>query len=206
MSLVLGLDPSLTAFGWSVFDTEPRRTVTRAGVWETWADKAIVGAAADNKARFEYLCQQLWALTSEVRPDRIFVEGTVFVPGKMTAGSIHSLGRVRGFADVIGAALNIEIIELSPQTVKKGLGIVLVRPAKKRFGGGFVLAEDKGKAAPAMASKQEVRDAVVALYPEAAELIPNGKVGENCSDAIAVAHVGLAQWDFKDKLRSGSSW
>lgn len=185
--MIVGFDPSLTAFGYTAVETEPRVNPVEVGIWETWPEKEFIGAAADNEERFAYLAQQIWVFVDRVKPERIFTEATVFIPGKMTAASIHALGRVRGFVDVVGAVLNVQVVELTPQQVKKGLGII--RP----------------KDAEGMASKQEVRTAVERLYPDAVALIPGGKVGENGADAIAVAHVGLAKMAYLDRLSSGSS-
>lgn len=189
--IVLGLDPSMTGFGYSVIDTEStpvfRASLLGAGVWETWPDRTTKSVTEDNAERFAYLSEQLWTKAMAVKPERVYVEGSVFIPGKMTAASIHALGRVRGFVDVVGAGLGVEVVELAPSTVKKGLVII-----QKRGQG--------------LASKEEVREAVCRLYENAVDLIPKGKVGDNAADAIAVAHVGLTKQAFRDRLKSGSDW
>jgi Holliday junction resolvasome RuvABC endonuclease subunit len=171
-----------------VLETGRRNSVASAGVFVTHPDRAAKSTTEDNAERFSYLARSLWELAATTKPERIFIEGTVFIPGKMTAASIHALGRVRGFADVVGTALNVEVIELSPHVVKKGLGI-----STKRGEG--------------LASKEQVREAIVRIYPDAVHLIPMTNVGLNAFDAAAVAHVGVAATAFKDRLMpSGSGW
>lgn len=193
--IVVGFDPSVTAFGWAVFETEPVPMLKNAGVWETWADRAIKGAGADNQERFEFVAQQLWEMANQVKPERIFVEGLVFMT-QTNFAALSTSGRARGLVDMLGAVLNVQIIELSPQAVKKGLGIVRTRAAKEETG---------------MASKGEVAAAVMKLYPNAGELLPRvrgkpdevTKAGTGIADAIAVVHSGLARVSFEDRLKSG---
>lgn len=188
--IFIGLDPSLTGFGWAVLEhpdtvdgnRAPKR-ILRAGVWETEPDHTGKTKAADNGQRLTWIAERLWTVLEETKPNRIFVEGTIIPLGKTRWTTISLLGRCRGLIDMAGIVARVGVTEMSPQSLKSGLGILT--------------KEVKG-----MASKEEVRARVVKLYPEAEALIPNGKVGENASDAIAAAHVGLIAQEFKERLRA----
>lgn len=185
--IVLGCDPSLVAFGWASFDGE---TPTGAGAWETWSDRQLNGVTADNAERFTWISQQLWTLADKLKPERIFVEGQVFMR-QTNFSALTSAGRARGLVDMLGAVLGVQVIEFSPQAVKKGLGIV-IRSKKQR------------EESP-MPSKQEVREEIVRLYPTMIGYVPQTKGGEGAADALAVAHLGIKTMAYRDRLQSGSS-
>ncbi len=172
----LGLDPSLAAFGWAVFSrtpptayTGPGSEVLEAGVWRT-SKSDDTPITADMALRVRQLGEQLDDLVMRVAPAAIFVEGLAFPPGKIRWSTISALGRIRGILDGIVICRGIELLELTPQKVKR---ILTGKP------GG-----DEG-------GKDAVARRVLQLYPAARAMVPRGKLGENVTDAIAVGHCGF---------------
>lgn len=182
--IFIGLDPSITGFGYAVLETEPTPFVPRAGVWETFPQREDRNAGADNFERFLFLARSTWGLVQEHKPDRIVVESTELPFGK-SAWNASLLGRCRGLVDQLGVAAGVPVIELRAKAVKKSMGVV--RPKK---------GEDED-----FDSKKEVRDRIFKLYPGVEKFVPLTKMGMNVSDAIAIAHVGMEQHKFTSRLR-----
>ncbi len=162
MSVWLGLDPSIAAFGWALLDTESG--LVALGSWRTKVD-AKAGKFEDRARRAEAIGRQLIALISNFRPSSASIEAPVLMPndGKM---SVHASARVRGVAEGVCLALGLPLTEVSPQDVKRAI------------------AGEPG------ASKEAVARRLFHLYGRDTRI---GDADDNATDALAVAHVGLAR-------------
>ncbi len=185
--IAIGLDPSLTAWGWSVLYGH---RLEFAGVWRTEKTKGPT-VAADNEVRFGFLAQSLVSLLEAHRNgDGASDDATIFVEGLPTFmdrfTTVQGQGRCRGIVDGVAAALKLRVIEVPPAEVKK-----------------IVMTFDRRKV-----EKTEVRDRVLELYPNAVHFVPSTKLGLNISDAIAIAHQGAKSLEFQSHLRdnNGSRW
>jgi Holliday junction resolvasome RuvABC endonuclease subunit len=169
----IGLDTAMSAFGWAVMTErigEARIRLEAAGVWQT--DKAH-GAAkmADTARRVDWLAQQLVDLVVREKPQVIFVEGLIYMPGGAFV-TASTLGRVRGIVEGIGKALDIPVHEFAAQTIKRAL------------------CGSPG------AEKSQVAKCVSTIHRNLEQLFDfravSAKVGENVTDAVAVAHLGAS--------------
>ncbi len=183
----IGLDPSLTGFGWSVFQGN---ALVSCGVWRTERAAVEGKVADDNHLRFDFIATSLFELiASEIARGeqvQLFVEQLALVFGRCPSGIAAAQGRARGLVDGIAASLTLPVIEVPSAKVKRLANVGKIRKV----------------------SKEEVRDAVFAIYPLAREILPSGKVGLNASDSIAIGHVGMAMLRDKDRLQAGdgSGW
>ncbi len=184
--IAIGLDPSLTGFGWSVLF---ERAVLACGVFRT--EKGEGKVADDNALRFDFIARGLVEVLDNqyaVGEPVLFVEAVALPHGRAPAKTALAQGRARGLVDGIAAARRLRLVEVPTHTVK-----AIVPTFKRR-----------------KVDKPEVRDRVLELYPAAASLLPGGAEGPdwtlNATDAIAIAHQGLELVKFHDSLRSGSSW
>jgi Holliday junction resolvasome RuvABC endonuclease subunit len=164
--IAIGLDPSMTGFGWAVLLDHQ---LDACGVWETHkADRT-----GDTGLRARDLAQRLDELVEaqclRAHVVVLCVEALgVFGNGHRTA---MMQGRALGLVDMCVVHRGLKVIEVAPALVKR-----VANQGTRR-----------------VVDKAEVRHAIERLYPNAAELIPAGRIGENASDAIAIAHVGLTQ-------------
>lgn len=186
--IAIGLDPSLTGFGWAVIKGH---TLTRCGVWQTERNVRPGGTITDdNGTRFDFLANSLVELIEAESIERDLADVVLFVEGLPVFGDRYTTaiiqGRCLGVVNGVRAALRLKLYEVPPPDVKR------VVPTLERR----------------KVSKQEVQDAVCELYANARELLPTGKIGLNASDAIAVAHAGAARLKFKSQLKAnnGSGW
>ena len=118
--MILGLDPSLTAFGWALHDTlavGPARCVDR-GRYNTSADMTFVD-------RYMHMRDTLRALIQRTKPDRVGIESPFF-------GGSFSEG-MYGLFLYSNEALRIErkdVVFFAPLQVKAHARESLGRPAK----------------------------------------------------------------------------
>jgi len=118
--LILGLDPSLTAFGWALHDTTvqgPSRCVGR-GRYETASDMVFVD-------RYTFMRDTLRDLIQRTQPDRVGIESPFF-------GGSYSEG-MYGLFLFSNEALRLErrdVVFFSPLQVKAHARESLKRPAK----------------------------------------------------------------------------
>ena len=114
--IVLGLDPSLTNFGWSVHDTEgPERVIAR-GRFQSSASTIFVH-------RFTALRERVRTLVQTYRPDRVGIESPIF-------GASYSEG-MYGLFLYSNEALFLErrdVVFFSPMQVKSSAREILRRP------------------------------------------------------------------------------
>lgn len=178
--IAIGLDPSLTGFGWAVI---VGRTVERCGVW---GYEAPGGMEIQTARVIEIREQLIELLRSEIdyRPIRgpeavspvVFIESIVIIPNRFMTAMLA--GRMHGLAEGVAGALGLKVVEVSASDVKRVANLGRVRKV----------------------AKAEVRRAVEQLYPSARELLPDGERGDNASDAIAVAHAGAERLRFASRL------
>lgn len=186
----LGLDPSLTEFGWAVFrdpDSPTQSALVDAGVWQTARDAKfkkqpgrktkVPGVTKDTNGRVRQLGELLDDLVQKYHPVILFTEGLALPfqrgpGGKLNSSviTISTLGRIRGVIDGISIARGTPVIDFAAQTLKRHF----TGKAGNDDGGG----------------KEEVAKRMLQLYPSLRVLLPAGKVHENVTDAAAVAHMG----------------
>lgn len=159
----LGLDPSITAFGFCVMQggLDPQSPqVLECGTWKTKRDASSPTKAADTKRRVEQLARDLVVLIEKWKPRVVFVEGMIFLPrgGIVVAAQ---LGRMRGMVDGVCAGLRLPVREFDPKRVKSEIS------------GGNIGA-----------SKEDVAARIVRKFPALQGL------DDNATDAAAVAWVG----------------
>lgn len=123
----LGLDPSLSAFGWAVCESQTRTPgVVDVGIWRTKIDEDE-GKLADRARRIADLGRRLIALIDQVQPRRAFIESLVFL-GPDAAGKqrqsksgVSASSRVRGLVEGICLARGLELIECRPHDVRRAI-------------------------------------------------------------------------------------
>lgn len=185
----LGLDPSLTHFGWSAFrdpDTSTQCALVDAGLWVTERDekfrvkkgqKKPTGITADTNNRVRHLGELLDDLVRKHKPVIIFTEGLALPWEKTSAITLSTLGRMRGIIDGLSIAHHVPVVDYSAQRVKA------------HFTGSTKNEEGGGKA--------EVARRVLQLYPSLRILLPEGKAHENVTDAAAVGHMGSSSMEIE---------
>lgn len=182
----IGLDPSLTGFGWAVIY---RNNLERCGVWGERAPSGGAKREGQTARVCDLIGQLLELLREEIQVANdagqdlplVFIESIEVVP--MRFMTVAAMGRVHGIADGVARALGLEVIEVPATDVKRLANLGRVRKV----------------------SKAEVRTAVELLYPTARDLLPEGERGDNASDAVAIAHVGLERLKFTSRLAPGWS-
>jgi Holliday junction resolvasome RuvABC endonuclease subunit len=194
--IAVGLDPSVRGFGWAVIRDE---VLERCGVWSTEKGHAKgLMVSDDNADRFGFISRCLVELVEQLRatehrraqtgnpsheePVTFFVEALGVFGDRFTTACAQ--GRCLGLIDGVAASLLVPLHTVQPSAIKR-----LANSGARR-----------------KVDKDEVRAAVERIYPNAAALIPAGKVGDNASDAVALAHVGAAEVRFRASLRPGSPW
>lgn len=115
---VLGLDPSLTAFGWAVNEdgSTGAERCPRRGRFSTPADMLFVD-------RYVFLRESVRALLREVKPDRVGIESPVF-------HSLYSEG-MYGLFLYVNEALRgegVDVVFFAPEQVKSSARELIARP------------------------------------------------------------------------------
>lgn len=131
----LGLDPSLSAFGWAVCESETQTPgVVDIGVWRTKID-GDEGKLEGRARRIYQLGQQLIDLVDLHRPRRAFIESLVFLGpdasgrSRQSKSGVSASSRVRGMVEGICLAKGLELHECRPHSVR--LAIVGQKKASK---------------------------------------------------------------------------
>lgn len=167
--LVFGFDPSLTHFGWCVAEHSARDglRLIDAGVWTT---KPVVDDDTKTEGyarRCEFLASRLFGLIEAFgRPASLACEAVALPFGRTSMQTVSALGRVRGLIDALAASQSLTVTEFQPAQLKR------------------LVTGDKS------ASKRGVIDAVLAAYPEAADIFASIKPSdvEHAADAAAALH------------------
>lgn len=168
--IYLGLDPSLSHFGFAVAQVSPLPWqdvhFVECGVWATKPDRDDRTATAGYARRLEYLARNLWDLVERYgRPVVLACEGLAMPFGKTSMQTVSALGRVRGLVDALAASQRLTVHEYQPAHLKR-----LVTGAKE-------------------ATKDDVRRVVEAAHPELKSLWPKrGSDVEHCADAASAIH------------------
>lgn len=111
-----GLDPSLAAFGWAVFEN---RELLDFGTWKTApATGRDVKKLLDRARRVDHLGHKLNDLIKLHRPVGAAIEGLV-LGMKTGMPAVQTLGRVRGLADGIFLVHGLPLVDLRADQVKK---------------------------------------------------------------------------------------
>lgn len=125
---LIGLDPGLANFGWSVAELpnigSGKPCFHSVGVWRTEPSKELkrLRKMDDTAERCTYLAEQLNDLVLAHRPVALCVEAIAlpFRPGRgMQTSVVSALGRVRGLIDMLAVHHQLPVLEESPQRVKK---------------------------------------------------------------------------------------
>lgn len=124
---VLGLDSSLTAFGWAVLELERNRLhplgysesrFVDAGLIETEKDDGAENKSVDRTRRVQEIGLAVDQVLARYEPALAAVEGLALIP-RMSPIVISSLARVRGVVEGLCLARRVRLIEVAPQTLKK---------------------------------------------------------------------------------------
>ncbi len=130
--IAIGLDPSLTGFGWSVLF---ERAVLACGVFRT--EKGEGKVADDNALRFDFIARGLVEVLDNqyaVGEPVLFVEAVALPHGRAPAKTALAQGRARGLVDGIAAARRLRLVEVPTHTVK---AIVPTFKRRKALHGGI---------------------------------------------------------------------
>jgi len=163
----VGLDPSLSAFGYAVLYQHVGGVPTciDVGTWKTKIESTD-GKFADRARRVRELGMQLVALLEEHDPvEAVYIEGLA-LGMKTSHGTVQTLGRVRGLVEGICLVRGLEIAEVAPATLK------------------HVVTGRRN------ASKDEVARVVLGRYGAGYKAGMINALDDNATDALAVAHVG----------------
>lgn len=158
----IGLDPSISAFGYAVMRQElgGQPFVLDIGTWKTRIDDRA-GKLEDRARRVRELGAKLKALLYDRQPSAVYVE-SLALGMKTGRGTVQTLGRIRGLVEGLCIGFSFELSEVRPEVLKE------------------VVAGQKS------ASKEQVARVVMRLYPEPKVF----EADTNATDALAVAHVG----------------
>lgn len=164
----LGLDPSLSAFGWAVCESESQTPgVVDIGVWRTKIEEDE-GKLEGRARRIYALGLQLIELIDRHKPRRAFIESLVFLgpdasgKSRQSKTGVSASSRVRGMVEGICLARGLELHECRPHSVR--LAIV----GRKN------------------ATKEDMAQRLRQLFPIPCVL----KAGLDATDALAVAVYG----------------
>lgn len=116
---VLGFDPSLTGFGWALYDSEANTSKARCperGRWKTSPKQDFVD-------RFTGLANNVYDLISRLKPDKVGVESPSF-------GAARSETMFALFTHVNAAIkrAHADVVFFAPDQVKKHPKVLLGRP------------------------------------------------------------------------------
>lgn len=165
---ILGIDTGLASFGIAVADVSASGLrFERVEVWTTkpTAKKRRVRKADDTAERVRMLAGCLHQLIAETRPVAVCVEAVALPFGRARSSVVSALGRARGIVDALVEVHRLPVLESTPQEIKRGT------------------------AGADNASKDSVRLALEAAYPELAALWPQATLVEHAADAAASLHV-----------------
>ena len=159
---ILGVDPSLTACGWAVLTLDGVPLAMGCARTEKGQTGRHVYQADDDGARVDTIARALVTHGT----------GAALIASEAPAGSQHALA-----AKALGLAYGC----VRGVAVALGAHVVTVQAHEPRI----LLCKTKG------ASKLDVKNALLAIYPNAMELLgpkPSKVVWEGAFDALAVAH------------------
>jgi Holliday junction resolvasome RuvABC endonuclease subunit len=168
--IVIGLDPSLTHFGFAVGQLHQGDLhFVETGVWATKPgdeDRTKTEGAA---RRCTWLAEKLFTLIAyHGRPALLATEGLALPFGKTSMQTISTLGRVRGLVDAVAASQHLTVREFAPAHLKRLI------------------------TGSASADKAQVRAVVEATYPELTTLWPGRQSDiEHAADAVAALHAAV---------------
>lgn len=170
MSIILGCDSGLGAFGWAVaaLDVDGTLRFEDAGAFTTTAGGAA-RKGDDASLRVQQLYRHLLALSRDWRPNIICVEGLAVPFGRTSTKTVQQLARARAIVDCLAVNRGAKLLERSPQAVKKALTGRLT------------------------ASKEAMIIGIGREYPALADTLaglPESQV-EHAADAAAVIHACL---------------
>ena len=171
----MGMDPSITAFGWAVLDVAlPMRPIAMGCVrTEKGTAGRHVYRADDDGVRIDAIASELCIQARGAKAALIAAEAPA---GAQSAVAAKAMGQAYAIARVVGVALGIRVV-----TVQAHEPRVLLCGTKA-------------------ASKADVEAALLALYPDAVITGIAGRVSpkpvrEGAFDALSVAHtVGLGMF------------
>jgi Holliday junction resolvasome RuvABC endonuclease subunit len=174
---MIGFDPGLAAFGVAVADVdrELHLTFRRIAVVRTSKSHAKTQRGFDDLSN---RCRELYREVFQVaglggnnyddEVVAICVEAVALPFGKCRSSVVSALGRVRGLIDAMSEEWRIPVVEETAQEVKRRL-----TGSRK-------------------ATKEEMLEKLVALYPETRGLLPpQTTLHEHAADAAAVIHAAL---------------
>lgn len=119
---ILGLDSSLTAFGWSVLEAGPNGlSYVAGGLLRTAKDHDADSSAVDTTRRVHDIGLEVSDLIERFSPTVAGVEGLALPWGKTSMVTVSTLGRVRGMVDGVCLLRGLEVHEVDPRTLKKFL-------------------------------------------------------------------------------------
>lgn len=160
MTIWIGLDPSIAAFGYAVLGAEPHQKleVIDVGTWHTRPDSGAQ-KRDDRARRILELGRKLKALLQAYQPRTVAIESPVLGmrDGKV---AVHVAARVRGMVEGLVVGFNFGLVEYTPQAVKKSM---------------------TGRND---ASKEEVAMALARTYD-----LSGLELDDNATDALAVANL-----------------
>lgn len=172
MLSLLGIDPGFAAFGLAVAqeDAAGKLHFERVSVLHTQPDKAAKKnrrKTEDNADRLQLLASELVPAVDTFRPVAICIEAIALPFGKVQSSVVSALGRVRGMIDMLSFIHKLPVIEAHPIRIKKLM---------------------TGRA---NATKDDVREALTALYPELIPIFDDMNKGdlEHAADACAAIHI-----------------
>jgi Holliday junction resolvasome RuvABC endonuclease subunit len=110
----LGFDPSITAFGWALFED---RRLLECGTWKTKIDQDA-GKLADRARRILELGRQIDRMLTEHVLAGVVIEGLV-LGIKTGRPAVMTLGRVRGLVEGLCIARGLKLLEVRADQVKK---------------------------------------------------------------------------------------
>src|SRR5689334_895797 len=148
---LIGIDSGLATFGVAVAELGPPGLVfTDVAVWTTKpaAKKRRLRKADDTAERCRELVAQLQALIVRHTPIALCVEAVALPFSRARSSVVSSLGRVRGIVDALAEVHGLPVLEETPQRLKVATAGV------------------------ANATKEAVREALEATYPELRALWP----------------------------------
>lgn len=120
---VLGLDPSLSSFGWAVYDTEAvgKDRCPARGVFKTSPRQLFVD-------RYNYLRGQVAKLVSDQKPDKVGLESSVFNAHQSEAMYALFTNTCEALKDT-----KCDVVFLTPPQVKAHARLFLGRPQKPKW-------------------------------------------------------------------------
>ena len=121
---VIGLDPGIRSFGWSVVDVDREARslecqVEAGGVIETEPEDALSKTQSNAKRCIE-IHAQLVALFDQYKPDYLSCEAVAFPFGKVQTSVVSNLGRVRGLVDTFDRRV-VRSYEFTAKEIKKAI-------------------------------------------------------------------------------------